>query len=250
MKKRILKTVVLTVAAITLFAGCDRRNQLTPPASTATFSVEMTAVKDYSQGNDIAQLQFKRDGVPFSEAVITIGGDTLQSSGNGIYFAQSPQLRMISQTNTISFSVATDVYTSALTFDLPDSFGITSVNPIFNPNAGNVQVQWTRPGHTSWFIVSVIGRHYPANNSTPYSVLLSSSVNAFQIPFTAFQDPNGFKVPDTYLIYITAFNLGFGPYPGMPFTLPTGLVSRNVSDPLGHLRYGTVAPFDSVIVPI
>jgi hypothetical protein len=250
MKIIILKIVVLALVAIAVYSGCDRRNQVTRIRQGATFSVEMIAVKDYSQRSDIAQLQFKRDGVTFDDAIIAIGADTLQSNGGGIYVAQSPLLRLINQTNTVSFSVATDVYTSALTFDLPDSFGIISVNPLFNPDAGNVQVQWSRPGHTYWFILSVIGRHSASNNSTPHSVLLSSSVNNYQIPYTAFQDPNGFKVPDTYLIYITAFNQGFGSYPGMPFTIPTGLISRSVSDPVGHLRYGTVAPYDSVIVPI
>ena len=113
-----------------------------------------------------------------------------------------------------------------------------------------MQLQWSAATRATQYIIAVVAKHYPANNSVPLSVLLGSENTLYTIPYTTFEDPNSLNtIYDTYYVYVVAFNQGFGAYSGMPlFPLPPGVPQRTVSDPSGQLKYGTLAPLDSVIV--
>ncbi len=230
--------------------SCDNRNPITRSRSQASFAAEITVVKDFSQRRDLSEIQFRRNGQAFSDAKISIGEDTLNSSGSGVYYAQTPNLLLRIPTNTITFSVPADVYLKTVSFDLPDSFGVTSVNPRYNQNGSSVTLQWSHPNRTTGFIMSVVSANYPADGTSPLTRALSSTATSFVIPDTTFETSTGNLVAGIYYIYVVAYNGGFGPYSGISFPLPSGLPARSISEPTGHIRVGTVAPVDSVIIPL
>jgi hypothetical protein len=248
-KELCLKTTALLLAgALLMIAACDSRNSISRSRPQDSYSVDLSAVKDYSQEKDIVGIRFWRNGAPYSNALIRVGANILPSTGNGYYSAQSPTVHLASGLNQITFSDTTGTYSQSLTIELPDSFGITSVNPQYNQGISNVEVAWTRPARAAKYVLSIVSRNYPGNGTSPLVLILNSDVTAFLVPDTTFENLSGFPVIDTYLIYIAAFNEGFGEYAGMPFPLPPGLPQRRVSDPAGLIRYGTVAPVDSIVV--
>jgi hypothetical protein len=130
---------------------------------------------------------------------------------------------------------------------MPDSFRITAVNPRNNQGAIDVIVQWSLPSGATGLILSVFSRSYQSNNTTPLTLLLNAGTTTHIMPYTTFEDHAGATVNGTYYIYLVAFNGSFGPYPGMAFPIPDSLPpAQAISNPSGHFRYGTVAPYDSI----
>jgi hypothetical protein len=250
MKKYCTFALVISLAAVILFSACDTRNAVNRSKPPVSFQMELTAVKDLSQSTDLVEIQFRRSGEPFSDALIMVNQDTIQSAGNGIYSASSPLINLFAGSNSVTFESPTDVYSQTIAFELPDAFQITDVTPRYNQDAVDATVQWSHPNRTSGFILAVVSDGYPGDDTAPLSLLLGSSVTSFVVPETTFEDSGGEVIPGIYHIYLIAYNGGFGPYPGISFDLPPGIPTRTIADPSGHLRAGTVAPIDSIIVPL
>lgn len=248
MKKKLIPYLGTIIALLGFVLGCDSRQSVNNDKPDVTFSVDMTVVRDYSQGKDIAVGRFLRDGLPAAEAAITISGRNIPSSGGGNYSSESPALSLLPRANQVTFANHEDAYTQTIVIDLPDSFGVTTVNPRNNQGVVDVQLEWSRPDGASRVALAVVSRDYPADNTAPFIVLLSSAVTNYTVPDTTFEDPSGFAVPGVYYVFLAAFNQGFGEFPGQRFPLPPNLPQRVVSDPVGHMRYGTVAPADSIII--
>lgn len=246
----LIRYSALILAPALIYSACDNRGNVDRTKPTPSFSVEMTAVRDYSQHRSVADISFQRDNQPFDGASIKIGNITIPSAGSGRYFAQSPQLILFSRLNEITLSSPEDDYLKTLTFDLPDSFSITSIIPQYNQGAVPVDIDWSSAGGAAHYILIVMAKHYPANGTSPLRLLLGTDSTAFLIPDTTFEDATADIISDTYYIYLAAFNQGFGPYLGLTYPLPDSLPQRRVADPAGFLRYGTVAPIDSIIVPL
>jgi hypothetical protein len=250
MKKHWTIVVSMALAAMTFFVACDTRNPINRSKPAATFQMELTAVKDLSRSLDLVEIQFRRSSQPYSDGLIIVNQDTLRSAGSGIYSAQSPLVNLFAGSNSITFESPTDVYSQTIAIEVPDAFRITAVNPQYNQSATAVDIQWSRPNRTSGFILAVISDGYPGDGTSPLSLLLASDLTAFTIPDTTFETSTADVQPGIYRIYLVAYNGGFGPYPGMPFSLPPGIPTRAITEPSGHLRVGTVAPVDSIIVPL
>lgn len=246
--------LIFLMLIVLAFSRCDNRASPTGPTRPApAFSVDLNVIKDRSQGKDIADITFNRNGVPFTNAVIKINNIVIPSTGNGHYFTDSPGFNLPVGTLTVSFSSVADSYLKNVTINIPDTFRITTVDPRALINGlSDVRLQWSGASRATQYIVAVVARNYPANNSVPLSVLLGAENTVYTIPYTTFQDPNSLNtIDDTYYIYVVAFNQGFGAYSGMPlFLLPPGVPQRTISDPSGKLKYGTLAPLDSIIVQL
>lgn len=246
--------LIFLMLIVFAFSRCDNRASptgLTRPAPA--FSVDLNVVKDLSQGKNIADITFNRNGVPFTNAIIKINDIVIPSTGNGHYFTDSPGFNLPTGTVTISFSSVGDSYLKSLTINIPDTFRITNVSPpALNNGLSDVLLQWSAATRATQYIIAVVARNYPTNNSVPPSVLLGAENTVYTIPYTTFEDPNSLNaIDDTYYIYVVAFNQGFGAYSGMPlFLLPPGVPQRTISNPSGKLKYGTLAPLDSVIVQL
>jgi len=228
--------------------SCDNRNSVSRSRVESTYSCDITAVKDYSQRKNIVSLRFWRDNTAFDRALIKVNGNVLPSIGSGSYFAQTPAIALVSGTNQISFADTEKTYDQTISFDLPDSFGVTDIIPRFINDAVDVQLNWSSSNRANDYVLSIVSRGYPGNGTTPFTRIFDSSVNSIVVPDTIFENMSGFTVNDTYLIYLVAYKDGFGEYPGMPFVLPSGLPQRRVIEPSGNIRYGIVAPVDSIVV--
>ncbi|HBC45997.1 MAG TPA: hypothetical protein DEO84_02485 [candidate division Zixibacteria bacterium] len=247
MKKSLIAFAILAIAAVALITACDSRQAISRSKPQVSFSAEMTAVKDLSLRKDIARIEFKRDNEPFSDGVISIGLDTILSAGDGIYFAQTPFLRLFAGGNPIVFSSTDDLYQKGLSFSMPDSFRITSVNPRASQTPVNVNIQWSFPSGATGLILSVFSTLYHVDNTSPLTLVLPAGTSTYRVPDTTFEDNSYNTVTGTYYIYLVAFNGSFGTYPGIAFPLPDNLPpAQAISNPSGHLRYGTVAQYDSI----
>lgn len=242
--------IILAVLALPfLILSCDTRGSVTTRSrETASFSVDMTVVKDYSVGTNIVEVYFERNGIPFSDAVISLGGWAVPSMGGGLYFVDSPIFPISSGLNEVTFESPDDGYMKSVTFQMPDSFAVTTVNPRYNFNADNVIVRWSESSGATDYIFAVATENYYADGTIPLRKILPASNTIFVVPDTTFEDFAGDPVYAVYYIYLIAFNEGFGPYSGIRFPVPEGLPRRAISDPSGFLQYGTVAPLDSIIV--
>jgi|WetSurMetagenome_2_1015567.scaffolds.fasta_scaffold66471_2 hypothetical protein len=237
--------IIISLAAL---ISCDNRNSVSRSRVESTYSCDITAVKDYSQRKNIVNLRFWRDNTLFERALIAVNGGVLPSIGGGTYFGQTPTILLVGGNNQISFADTEKTYNQSITFDLPDSFGVSYIQDRFPRDAVNNQVNWSPSNRANYYILSVASRGYPADGTTAFTKIFDSSVNSFIIPDTVFENISGFTVNGTYLIYMVAYKDGFGEYPGMQFYLPTGLPQRRVVEPAGYIRYGIVAPVDSIVV--
>jgi hypothetical protein len=229
--------------------SCDTRGAVgSRTRDVPSFSVDMTVVKDYSNGSNIVEIYFDRDGVQFSDAVITVGGWAVPSMGGGLYFVDSPTFPISIGLNEVTFESPDDGYTKSVTFRMPDSFAVTTVNPRYNFNADDVTVRWSESSGATDYIFAVATENYYEDGTIPLRRILPGGTTQFLVPDTTFEDFAGDPVYAVYYIYLIAFNEGFGPYSGIKFPLPEGLPRRTISDPFGFLQYGTVAPLDSIIV--
>jgi hypothetical protein len=236
------------IALTLLLTTCDNRGNPAKPKDEASFSANVTIIRDLSQRKNLAQVSFFRNNQSCSTAVVKINGTSIPSTGNGAYFGESPLFSLNTGGNQIAFSNTPDSYSQEFGFDLPDSFGVTGVNPRFNPGAQDVQLGWSNSSFATKYLLVVVSQEYPGDNTSPLMLILNSSVHNFVIPDTTFENDSGSIVPGTYYIYLAAFNQGFGEYRDIKFPLPQGLPRRIINNPSGFLRYGTVARADSIIV--
>jgi hypothetical protein len=249
MKNRIVVGIIIIVsAAIAIGFACDNRNSVNHSQTQASFTVDMTVIRDYSMRRNQAQISLKRNNVAYDDADIKIGSTMIPSVGSGQYHEESPLLNLVSGGNQITFTSTNDSYNKIISFDLPDSFGITTVVPRVNQGGVDVQVGWSASAHATKYILVVVGKSWPATNTEPLKLLLASGGNSYVVPDTTFENPAGFSIPDVYYVYLVAYNQGFGEYDGLRFPLPQGLADRRLTDPAGYIRYGTIAPVDSIII--
>jgi hypothetical protein len=232
-----------------LILSCDTRGSVgTRSRETASFSVDMTVVKDYSAGTNVVEIYFDRDGIPFSDATITLEGWAIPSMGGGLYFIDSPVFPIPSGLNQVAFESPDDDYSKNVTFEMPDSFEVITVNPRYNTNADDVTVRWSSSDGATSYILAVATENYYEDGTIPLRRILPAASTVFVVPDTTFEDFAGDPVYAVYYIYLIAFNEGFGPYSGIKFPVPEGLPRREISDPFGFMQYGTTAPLDSIIV--
>ncbi|UCC80916.1 MAG: hypothetical protein JSW64_06040 [Candidatus Zixiibacteriota bacterium] len=243
------KSALVLCIAIWLgyITGCDRRSSTSRSRNEISFSTELSLIKDYSTGRNRADIQFFREGVAFSEALIKVDGIIIPNAGGSIYFDT-----LFAPLNTglvyITFESEADLYADTLILDLPDSFGIDIVSPPRMDEARDVYIEWSAAGGATAYILGVSTVDAPYDGSNPFSILLSGSARHYTVSDSVFLDGAGYEVFGTYYIYLIAFNGGFMPYVGLRFPLPEDVPVRPLAGPSGTAGYGTIAPIDSVSV--
>lgn len=239
--------MIYAVFCLGLMIGCDRRSSTSRSRDEVSFSTELSLIKDYSTGRNRADIEFYREGVSFSDAVIKVNGIVIQNVGGSIYF-DTLFAPLNTGLATITFESEADLYADTLILDLPDSFGISIVSPPQMDEATDVYIEWSAADGATAYILGVSTEDAPFDGSTPFSILLSGTTRYYTIPDSAFMDGAGYEVFGTYYIYLIAFNRGFMPYVGLKFPLPEGVPVRALAEPSGTAGYGTIAPLDSIRV--
>jgi hypothetical protein len=227
--------------------GCDRRSSPNRSRNEISFSTELSLIKDYSTGRNRADIQFFREGVAFSEAVIKVNDNTIPNVGGSIYF-DTLFAPLNTGLTTITFESDVDNYLDSLILDLPDSFGVTNVFPSEMAISSDVYVEWSAADGATAYILAVSTLYSPDDGSIPFRILLGGIARSYTVPAETFEDAIGEEIFGTYYIYLIAFNHGFLPYVGLKFPLPEGVPVRSLAEPSGTAGYGTIAPIDSIRV--
>jgi len=243
------KNIIVIIGVLTSLISCDSRKSAVNPPSGASFDVDFTAVRDFSTSRSVVRILFDRNGFGFEDAQITINNIPIPSAGGGIYYLETPNIVMPLGIDSVRFRSHEDTYDEIIEFVMPEIFGVTEIDPWFNANGDDVDIRWTSaPGATRYALI-VMASNWEINGTDPLRVYFDLPTTSFTIPDTTFETTTGMLVPDVYYIYLVAFNGGFGSYGGMTFFLPEGIPARPLSEPSGYMRYGTVAPRDSIVVP-
>jgi hypothetical protein len=245
---RFIGATIIAGLMTLIAAGCDNRSSFDPNKPQPSFSADISVVKEYLRRQSNAEITFLRDGDPMPDGVVRLNDLVIPQGNGGRYSLTGSLTNILRGNNTVTFINDDDNYTRTIAIDMPDSFVITEINP--NPFSGgqDVAVQWIEPTNATKVLLVVKAQDYPDNGTIPFMTVLNADETLFYVPDTTFMDSNYFLVPDSYYIYLAAFNQGFGEYDGIPFPLPPGLPQRRILDPVGFARYGTIAPIDSVIV--
>lgn len=242
--------VIFAFTVLLVINTCDNRSSVNPRIrELPSFTVEMTLIKNLATGANLVEAYLERDGYPFSDAVITVGDSVVPVQGGGLYYIESNEFPLPTGTNIIKFDSSDDGYVKSVTIEMPDDFGITEVSPRYNPNADVVFVEWSASAGASNYILAVATLDHGTDGTQALRTVLPSTTTGYFIPDTTFEDYAGDPVPGTYYIYLISFNEGFGPYSGIRFSVPEGLPEKVIIDPVGVLRFGTVAALDSITVP-
>ena len=242
-----LALIVCSVFFLGLLTGCDRRSSTSRSRNEVSFSTELSLIKDYSTGRNRADIEFFREGIPFSEAVIRVDGIVIQNAGGSIYFDTLFAPLGTGLVN-VTFESETDLYTDTLILDLPDSFGVANVTPSEMAISSDVFVEWSVADGATAYILGVSTLDSPYDGSTPFSILLGGTARSYTVPAQTFEDNIGDEIFGTYYVYLIAYNRGFLPYVGLKFPLPDDVPVRPLAEPSGTAGYGTIAPIDSVRV--
>lgn len=239
--------IIYAVFYLGLMTGCDQRSSTSRSRDEVSFSTEVSLIKDYSTGRNRADIQFYREGISFSDAVIRINGIVIQNVGGSIYF-DTLFTPLNTGLATITFESEADDYLDTLMLDLPDSFKVTTVFPSEMAIASDVFVEWSASDGATAYILGVSTLYSPDDGSIPFKILLGGTARSYTIPAQTFEDDFGEEVFGIYYIYLIAFNRGFLPYVGLKFPLPEGVPVRTLAAPSGTAGYGTIAPLDSIRV--
>ncbi|UCE65967.1 MAG: hypothetical protein JSU85_14105 [Candidatus Zixiibacteriota bacterium] len=232
---------------LALLTGCDRRSSTSRAIDELSFSTELSLIKDYSTGRNRADIEFFREGVPYSEAVIKVNGIVIQNAGGSIYF-DTLFAPLNTGLATITFESDVDDYLDTLILNLPDSFGVTNMTPSEMAISSDVFVEWSAADGATAYILGVSTLYSPDDGSIPLSILLGGTARSYTIPAQTFEDGIGDEIFGTYYVYLIAFNRGFLPYVGLKFPLPDDVPVRPLAEPSGTAGYGTIAPIDSIRV--
>lgn len=236
MKKLI---VFIGVTVLLLSFACEKK-PIGPIVQKPTFTVNGVVVKDLDISKDIAYFMVSRNDTLFNTASVKVGNKTIPSIGSGAYYSDTMSFSAaISYTDSIIS--AQDTVTITFGFTMPDTFSvnITPAKDTFRTVDFPIHVNWTASGSANGYIISVV-----KGDSIPGAVLYSGTDDAspFPIPNQAFYTSGmGTLVTGFYWIYVIAYNKSFVSYPGMPFTLPSGLPANNISGAQGTIGAGVVA---------
>jgi len=245
-----MRKILVFVILVTLFLGmvsCDRRTSAARFNEPPVFTSDMTIIKDLSTRLNLIDISLYKDGQPFSGAVVNVGPVTVQNSGGEIYYIRD-YFALPSGFMEISIESENDNYHQVVPLLLPDSFGVNQVSPRNNTNGDNVFVDWSASNNADYYILAVATANFGFDGSIPFDTLLTANHTSLTVPFWVFEDAIGEIVDGVYYIYIIGFNEGFGPYGETRFQIPDDLPVRITANPVGTLKYGTIAPQDSIIV--
>jgi len=247
---KLSRQILLLSLPLLISGACDNRRSLdSQQRNTPSFHAEVTLIRNLSTGRNQVDAYFERNGSAFSDGIISVGSTQVPVQGGGFYYIDSNTFPLQAGLNSVNFESVDDDYLSSVDITMPGDFSITNMYPRYNSNADNVSVEWSQSSNASNYLLAVSTR-YLDDGTTPLRTILSGSAGQFIIPDTTFEDFAGDVIPGTYYVYLIAYNEGFGPYSGIQFEVPEGLPQKTIFDPSGYLLFGTVAPLDSITVPI
>jgi hypothetical protein len=239
----------LVILFILLTLACDNRHSTVVAPKVHKFQTDLVIVKDSSGVGDFVDIAFKRDSVPFDDALIYVAEQLIPHVATGRYRATSTQITLPYGTSQVRFYSPNDSYACTLLYVMPGPFVIENINPQSNQGGGPVDISWGAPETNEQvkFFVSVVGKNYHTTHSIPLAFDVGVT-NNFTLPDTVFENDQGDLEPDIYYVYIGAYTRGFIAYDGIEFPVPVTVPRRTLLNPTGLMGYGRIAPVDSIFV--
>ncbi len=194
--------IIMLLYALLCLAGCDRRNAATGPVNDTSFSTSLTMVRDLSTGYNLVDISFKRDNVPFSDAIIRVGNDTIPNAGGEYYYINSSQFNLSSGSNQIFFGSPEDNYSQSVYINIPGNFEIESVVPQINPAALDVTVTWSLSNGATKYLLVVATENHGFDGTSPFFTQINSPVATHLVPESTFEDAIGDIVDAVYYVYV------------------------------------------------
>lgn len=237
-----MKNGLILFLLIIISFSCGGKVTTRTPQDQYKFTINGVVAKDMNSGKDIAYFAILRDSNPFDSAVVKVGSDTLANQGNGNYYLDGFPLFGYGQNISIKVSSFNDDFNLSTSVQMPGSFQITAFNPpvITSSNYHLLIVYGSASAGADGYCINFI----KPNGSNGYAGLVSliEMIQGIEdIPRETFEEGGDYRT-GTYTVYAAAYQGGFPSFPEMPFYLPGGLPTGNLSGANGTIGAGVIAP--------
>jgi hypothetical protein len=240
------KLIIFLLAAILLLSFSCKKKPIGPVSEEPTFTINGLVVKDINDPpKDIAYFKIWRNDTLYNNATVKVGNRNIPNIGSGEYFAEfSDTTFKMNSVYIDSIISPQDTVTITFSFTMPDTFSaeIQSDKDTFTTADFPITINWTASSNANGYILGVA-----KGDTISGAVLYSGTVNSppEQIPQDAFYtDGIPILVEGDYWIYIVAYNKSFVSYSDdsdVPFELPAGLPSNNITGAKGTIGAGVIA---------
>ena len=237
------KLILFLMIAVLLFGYSCGKKPTGPSTEKPTFTIYGAVVKDMNVSKEIVYFTVRRNDTLYNEATVKVGNKTILNSGAGLYdsiFADTTFHVKTAYTDSIISSQ--DTVTITFSFTMPDTFKINPLSPGDTLNVGghSVVVDWTPSASDSGYFISV-AKGDTISGAKLYSATLGGT--SISIPQETFFKPGITDKPviGYYWIYVIAYNRSFVSYSDIPFALPVGLPSNNITGAKGTIGAGVIA---------
>jgi hypothetical protein len=189
------------------------------------YTLEVIAEKNLDSGQDYLYVRFLRDGVTVSQGYVKVDGDSLTMSASGQASRTYAGNHFTHSANVVVFAEDPENdFSFQGTVQMPSSFSISDItspaNRIWQPNKGNVSLEWFLATSVSGYFISVRPR-----SSTSTAPGLADFVAGGQYTFSpleAFFDPvTDELVSDIYDFQIIGYNQTFVRRPTATYMSPS-----------------------------
>ncbi len=238
-----MKKSILFIWMLILLLGFScKKKPIGPITEKPTFTIYGVVVKDLNISKDIVSFTVSRNDTLYNNAIVKAGNKVIPNIGSGAYYQEFSDTTFHAMTAYIDSIISVqDTVTITFGFTMTDTFSIhiTPEKDTFRTIDLPIRVDWTASGNANGYIISVV-KGDTISGAMLYSATVSGSPQG--IPNQAFFTTGmGSLVTGYYWIYVVAYNRSFVSYPGMPFTLPSGLPANNISGAEGTIGAGVVA---------
>jgi hypothetical protein len=244
------RLTLFLLAAIFLFSFSCEKKPTGPTTQKPTFTIYGAVVKDLNLSKDIVAFTVSRNDTLYNAVTVKAGNKIIPNVGSGIYYQEFSDTTFHTMTAYIdSIISSSDTVNITFRFVMPNIFSV-SINPAdaVNEGAEAVNVFWTTSSSdsASGYFISVI-KGDTISGAVLYRAIVSGSQTP--IPRETFRKLNGDPVSGLYWVYMVAYNKSFVSFPGIPFSLPTGLPANNISGATGTIGAGVIAQKVVIRVP-
>jgi len=225
MKKRDLLIFCLIIIPLLFFWSCGR-GVSTDSSASSPYELRGSLTKNIDNDSIIVTAALKKDGLDFTDAHLTLAGDTLEyDTGQKYYTARNDSILNYPAGDYALRIIEAASVNDSINFAIPDNIIISdiSVPNNENPYGDSMQVTWTASLHSDRYIVGVVLKNSVYTGSGYSKLIGEADGTTTMIPYTAFR-PAGELVLGWYYIYVyglsgapvNACNLPFGFSSGLP----------------------------------
>jgi hypothetical protein len=254
MKKMLL---ISALACGLVLAGCKGTG--TGEQEPVKYTLFGLAELNLEENKDYLTLEFYADNEPVPGSFVQLGTDTLYFDSAGKIAVSTPVIAWSFDANiAITVFDTSDNFSHTVVARMPGDFTIVDFPYADQPyQNGNIVVQWTLSAGASGFFLTCVQK-----GDTPlaegYAEIVTTGLPAAAIPADAFLEYNAAlpqRVPDSFYVYVVAYNPTYYPRAGAPYTdtplfdqlvFPTSIIGQDIGGTFAAAVVSRREPFDVV----